>query len=208
MSYTVANFDPFSSRRYQKPQRLGTLFLMTEGGLVISQAINGLRQNKDQTHGYITNGIALQSGPDNHFMWVIRENWWPGCVECAMINLCLFTCEFRFYPKLIYNRIKRYIQILWYGKSTQSSYFSGIGKRFLPNGPFSAFFNDFEIFNGPFLIILHRLLWAIFQVNGTMAHGPLPSQSLTFPLPSMLKGHCVSKQALHWSLVFTGTYTS
>ena len=53
-----------------------------------------------------------------------------------------------------------------------------IGKRFLPNGPFSAFFNDFEIFNGPFLIILHRLLWAIFQVNGTMAHGPLPSQSL------------------------------
>ena len=54
---------------------------------------------------------------------------------------------------------------------------SVIGKRFLPNGPFSAFFNDFEIFNGPFLIILHRLLWAIFQVNGTMAHGPLPSQS-------------------------------
>ena len=46
------------------------------------------------------------------------------------------------------------------------------------NGPFSAFFNDFEIFNGPFLIILHRLWWAIFQVNGTMAHGPLPSQSL------------------------------
>ena len=25
------------------------------------------------------------------------------------------------------------------------------------NGPFSAFFNDFEIFNGPFLITLHRL---------------------------------------------------
>ena len=46
------------------------------------------------------------------------------------------------------------------------------------NGPFSAFFNDFEIFNGPFLITLHRLWWAIFQVNGTMAHGPLPSQSL------------------------------
>ena len=58
--------------------------------------------------------------------------------------------------------------------------FSVIRKRFLPNGPFSAFFNDFEIFNGPFLIILHRLLWAIFQVNGTMAHGPLPSQSLHF----------------------------
>ena len=56
-----------------------------------------------------------------------------------------------------------------------------IGKRFLPNGPFSAFFNDFEIFNGPFLIILHRLLWAIFQVNGTMAHGPLLSQSLRLP---------------------------
>ena len=53
-----------------------------------------------------------------------------------------------------------------------------IGKRFFPNGLFSAFFNDFEFFNGPFLIILHRLLWAIFQVNGTMAHGPLPSQSL------------------------------
>ena len=53
-----------------------------------------------------------------------------------------------------------------------------IWKRFLPNGPFSAFFSDFEIFNGPFLIILHILLWAIFQVNGTMAHGPLPSQSL------------------------------
>ena len=46
------------------------------------------------------------------------------------------------------------------------------------NGPISAFFNDFEIFNGPFLIILHRLWWAIFQINGTMAHGPLPSQSL------------------------------
>ena len=51
-----------------------------------------------------------------------------------------------------------------------------IGKRFLPNGQFSAFFNDFEIFNGPFLIILLRLLSAIFQVNATMAHGPLPSQ--------------------------------
>ena len=43
------------------------------------------------------------------------------------------------------------------------------------NGPFSGFFKDFEIFNGLFLIILHRLQWAIFQVNGTMAHGPLPS---------------------------------
>ena len=29
-------------------------------------------------------------------------------------------------------------------------------------GPYSAFFNDFEIFNGPFLIILHGLRWAIF----------------------------------------------
>ena len=46
------------------------------------------------------------------------------------------------------------------------------------NRPFSAFFSDFEILNGPFHIILHRLWWAIFQVNGTMAHGPLPSQSL------------------------------
>ena len=46
------------------------------------------------------------------------------------------------------------------------------------DGPFSAFFNDFEILYGPFLIILHRLLRAIFQVNGTMVHGPLPSQSL------------------------------
>ena len=45
-------------------------------------------------------------------------------------------------------------------------------------GHFQLFFNDFEIFNGPFLIILHKLLWAIFQVNGTMAHGPLPSHSL------------------------------
>ena len=62
--------------------------------------------------------------------------------------------------------------------SLETSAQAVIGKRFLPNGPFSAFFNDFEIFNGPFLIILHRLLWAIFQVNGTMAHGPLPSQSL------------------------------
>ena len=57
---------------------------------------------------------------------------------------------------------------------------SVIGKKFLPNGPFSAFFDDFEIFNGPFPIILHKLLWAIFQVNGTMAHGPLPSQSLLY----------------------------
>ena len=62
-----------------------------------------------------------------------------------------------------------------------------IGKRFLTNGPFSAFFDDFEIFNGPFLIILHRLLWAIFQVNGTMAHGPLPSQSL-YMCPRGLSG--------------------
>ena len=46
------------------------------------------------------------------------------------------------------------------------------------NGPFSAFFNYFEIFNGPFLIILNRLRWAIFEDNGTMAHGPLPSQLL------------------------------
>ena len=63
------------------------------------------------------------------------------------------------------------------------------------NGPFSAFFfNDFEIFNGPFLIILHRLLWAIFQVNGTMAHGPLPSQSLALASvrPSVCLGVCLS----------------
>ena len=51
-----------------------------------------------------------------------------------------------------------------------------------------AIFSDFEIFNGPFLIILHRLLWAIFQVNGTMAHGPLPSQSLP-PPPTILPIH-------------------
>ena len=55
------------------------------------------------------------------------------------------------------------------------------------NGPFSAFFNDFEIFNGPFLIILHRLRWAIFKINGTMAHGPLPSQSLTIKLISAIQ---------------------
>ena len=65
---------------------------------------------------------------------------------------------------------------------------SVVGKRFLPNGPFSAFLNDFEIFNGPFLIILHKLLWAIFQVNGTMAHGPLPSQSLR-----VIEMHCRHK---------------
>ena len=64
------------------------------------------------------------------------------------------------------------------GKAAVCQISSVIGKRFLPNGPFSAFFNDFDIFNGPFLIILHRLVWAIFQVNGTMAHGTLPSQSL------------------------------
>ena len=71
-----------------------------------------------------------------------------------------------------------------------------IGKRFLPNGPFSAFFNDFEIFNGPFLIILHRLLWAILQVNGTMVYGPLPSQSLVFArsiLDHMPKGQITDK---------------
>ena len=43
------------------------------------------------------------------------------------------------------------------------------------NGPFSAFFNDFEMFNGSILTILHRLFFlfsmAIFQVNGTMVHG-------------------------------------
>ena len=55
-----------------------------------------------------------------------------------------------------------------------------LGRDFCQMGHFPVFFNvnDIEIFNGPFLIILHRLLWAIFQVNGTMAHGPLPSQSL------------------------------
>ena len=50
-----------------------------------------------------------------------------------------------------------------------------------------SFFNDFEIFNGPFLIILHRLWLAIFQINGTMAHGPLSSKSLMKLTINMLK---------------------
>ena len=62
-----------------------------------------------------------------------------------------------------------------------------IGKRFFGNGPFSAFFNDFEIFNGPFLIILLGLWWAISQVNGTMAHGPLPSKSSLYVMIELLK---------------------
>ena len=76
-----------------------------------------------------------------------------------------------------------------------------IGKRYLPNGPFSAFFNDFEIFNGPFLIILHRLVWAIFQVNGTMAHGPLPSQSLGY-LSDRPMNKCVA--SYDWTMIFKG----
>ena len=72
-------------------------------------------------------------------------------------------------------------------RNTHVQYETVIGKRFLPNGPFSAFFNDFEIFNGPFLIILHRLLWAIFQVNGTMVHGPLPSLSLMKALSLLVR---------------------
>ena len=71
---------------------------------------------------------------------------------------------------------------------------SVIGKRFSPNGPFSAFFNDFEIFNGPFIIILYILLWAIFQVNGTMAHGPLLSQSL--PKQCVLIGNIITNVKL------------
>ena len=47
-----------------------------------------------------------------------------------------------------------------------------------PNSISRVCFNRNGTFSGPFLINLHRLLWAIFQVNGTMAHGPLPSQSL------------------------------
>ena len=58
-----------------------------------------------------------------------------------------------------------------------------LGRDFCQWASFN-FFNDFEIFNGPFLVILHRVwpfliilhrLWrAIFQDNGTiMAHGPL-----------------------------------
>ena len=43
---------------------------------------------------------------------------------------------------------------------------------------FQLFFNDFEIFNGPFLNILHTSWCAIFQMNGIMVHGLMPSQSL------------------------------
>ena len=49
-------------------------------------------------------------------------------------------------------------------------------------GHFQLFSMYFEIFNGPFLIILHRLLWAIFQVNGTI--WPLAFQ-ITVSLASM-----------------------
>ena len=47
------------------------------------------------------------------------------------------------------------------------------------NGPFSAFFNDFDNFNEPFLIILHGLLWAIFQWD----YGAWP---LAFPITAFV----------------------
>ena len=62
-----------------------------------------------------------------------------------------------------------------------SFYRTVIGKRFLPMGHFQLFSMILKFSMGhflSFLVILHRLWWAIFQVNGTMAHGPLPSQSL------------------------------
>ena len=106
----------------------------------------------------------------------------------SIMSCCWF--EARFGHKLgecfIYVRktlefVLKLLELFPLPRSTQGKNFHRLcsdREEVFANGPFSAFFNDFEIFNGPFLIILHRLLWAIFQLNGTMAHGPLPSQSL------------------------------
>ena len=61
------------------------------------------------------------------------------------------------------------------------------------NGPFSAFFNDFEMLNGPFLIIL--------QLNGTMVQGPLPSQSLPKVKSSRSRSQCTHNQNLYMAII-------
>ena len=91
----------------------------------------------------------------------------PRFALSSVIMICECARSCKFYPKL---RLASGFTL----KKVQAV----IGKRFLPMGHFQLFFNDFENFNGPFLIILQRLWWAVFQVNWTMAHGPLPSQSL------------------------------
>ena len=59
-----------------------------------------------------------------------------------------------------------------------------LGRSFCQMGHFQLFSMILTFSMGHFLsyvkfsYFLHRLLWAIFQVNGTMAHDPLPSQSL------------------------------
>ena len=70
-----------------------------------------------------------------------------------------------------------------------------LGRGFCQMG---HFFDDFEIFNGPFLIILHRLLWAIFQVNGTMAHmAPyLPNHCLHTTIYATQMATCVCLSAV------------
>ena len=92
--------------------------------------------------------------------------YWNGEARKLPTPVVLGTCELHRFNRSLEIRLPAHLCAVIYKTETV------IGKRFLPNGPFSAFFNYFEMFNGPFLIILHRLLWAILKVNGTMAHGP------------------------------------
>ena len=49
----------------------------------------------------------------------------------------------------------------------------GDWEEIFTNGPFSAFFNDFEIFIWPFLNILHRLWWGHFSSEWDYGAWPL-----------------------------------
>ena len=77
---------------------------------------------------------------------------WIFCnIQKSSNDLCVDMPYMRFYNFLLLLKgrelqLKEYLE----GEFATSPV---IEKRFLPNGQFSAFFNDFEIFNGPFLII-------------------------------------------------------
>ena len=83
-----------------------------------------------------------------------------------------------------------FIKKIYIFKITQHLDITVTGKRLLPNGPFSAFINDFEIFNGPFLIILHRL------------SGPFSKLMRLWCMAPCLPNHWYKLFSQNWQMVY------
>ena len=107
----------------------------------------------DLRHAYYSINVAQEHRKFLRFAWNNRVNQYTSCPQGLASAPRLFTKLL----KPVFATLRRLGHACVGYIDDTLLYGAVIGKRFLPMGHFQLFSNDFEIFNGPFLNMLHRL---------------------------------------------------